>query len=128
MSADAHAEAVAEAAATGSAADAARDFRLYATLSHELLKFIGQEDIDEFLSLAAQRQRLVERMQKNPAVGDYRKTTECQRLIDECHPLDMQIIYKARAWLNKSRRKNAAVHAYDLKTLNPVGNIFNKKY
>ena len=70
MSADAHAEAVAEATATGSTADAARDFHLYATLSHELLKFIGQEDIDEFLSLAAQRQRLVERMQKNPAVGD----------------------------------------------------------
>ena len=130
MSADTHAAAPAEAAApnVGSTADAARDFQLYATLSHELLKFIGQEDIDEFLSLAEQRQRVVERMQKNPAVGDYRKTTECQRLIDECHPLDMQIIYKARAWLNKSRRKNAAVHAYDLKTLNPVGNIFNKKY
>lgn len=116
------------AAPAGDLKAAKRDFGLYATLSHELLKFIGQEDIDEFLSLAEQRQKLIERMKSNPAVDDYRKTPECQALIDEVHPLDMQLIYKARAWLNKSRRKNAAVHAYDLQTLNPVGNIFNRKY
>ena len=107
---------------------AKKDFKLYLTLSQELLKFIGQEDIDEFLSLAEQRGRLVDRMKKNPATEVYRKTPECAALIDEIHPLDMQLIYKAKAWLNKSRRKNAAVHAYDLQSLNPVGNIFNKRY
>lgn len=107
---------------------AKRDFTLYLTLSKELLKFIGQEDIDEFLSLAEQRGRLVDRMKANPATEVYRKTPECAALIDEIHPLDMQLIYKAKAWLNKSRRKNAAVHAYDLQSLNPVGNIFNKRY
>ena len=107
---------------------AKRDFTLYLTLSKELLKFIGQEDIDEFLSLAEQRGRLVDRMKKNPATEVYRKTPECAALIDEIHPLDMQLIYKAKAWLNKSRRRTAAVHAYDLEPLNPVGNIFNKKY
>jgi len=107
---------------------AKKDFKLYLTLSQELLKFIGQEDIDEFLSLAEQRGRLVDRMKKNPATEVYRKTPECAALIDEIHPLDMQLIYKAKAWLNKSRRKTAAVHAYDLQTLSPVGNIFNKKY
>ena len=107
---------------------AKKDFKLYLTLSQELLKFIGQEDIDEFLSLAEQRGRLVDRMKANPATETYRKTPECAALIDEIHPLDMQLIYKAKAWLNKSRRKNAAVHAYDLQSLNPVGNIFNKRY
>ncbi len=104
------------------------DFTLYLTLSKELLKFIGEEDIDEFLSLAEQRGRLVDRMKANPATETYRKTPECQALINEIHPLDMQLIYKAKSWLNKSRRKNAAVHAYDLQSLNPVGNIFNKRY
>ena len=112
---------------TGLAA-AKHDFELYRTLSKELLKFIAKEDIDEFISLAGQRQRLVDRMKKNPAVEDYRRTKECTALIEEVHPLDMQIIYKAKSWLNKSRRQNAAVHAYDLKTLNPVGNLFNQKY
>jgi len=107
---------------------AKQDFALYLTLSKELLKFIGQEDIDEFLSLAEQRGKLVDRMKANPATEDYRKTPECQALIDEIHPLDMQLIYKAKSWLNKSRRRNAAVHAYDLEPLNPVGNIFNKRY
>ena len=112
----------------GSLADAKRDFELYRTLSQELLKFISEEDIDEFLSLTEQRSKLVDRMKANPATEVYRKTAECRALIDEIHPLDMQLIYKAKSWLNKSRRRTAAVHAYDLEPLNPVGNIFNKKY
>ena len=47
-------------------AAARRDWQLYHTLSEELLKFISQEDIDEFLSLTQQRTALVERMKKNP--------------------------------------------------------------
>ncbi len=117
-----------EKAEHGSLEDAKHDFELYRTLSQELLKFIGEEDIDEFLSLTEQRSKLVDRMKANPATETYRKTAECQALIDEIHPLDMQLIYKAKSWLNKSRRRTAAVHAYDLEPLNPVGNIFNKKY
>lgn len=122
------AEEAAEKAPVGDLAAAKRDFELYGTLAHELLKFIGQEDIDEFLSLTEQRQKLVDRMKANPAVEDYRKTPECQALINEIRPIDMQLIYKARSWLNKSRRQNAAVHAYDLRAIDPVGNIFNRKY
>ena len=43
-------------------AAARRDWQLYHTLSEELLKFISQEDIDEFLLLTQQRTALVERM------------------------------------------------------------------
>ena len=40
----------------------------------------------------------------------------------------MQIQYKARAWLNRSRRQNAAVHSYDLTEANPLGGNLNRRY
>ena len=104
------------------------NWEMYYTLSQELLKFIGKEDIDEFLDLTQQREKLVERMKVLPETEEYRKTAECQALIERIKPLDMQIIYKAKSWLNKSKRQNATVHAYDLQEINPLGNILNKKY
>lgn len=109
-------------------AQAKADWELYLTLSQELLKFITKEDIDEFLELGRQRDVLVARMKACPATKDFRRTPECQALVRQIKPLDMQLIYKAKAWLNKSKRRNATVHAYDLQTINPVGNILNKKY
>ena len=104
------------------------NWEMYYTLSQELLKFIGKEDIDEFLDLTQQREKLVERMKVLPETEEYRKTAECQALIERIKPLDMQIIYKAKSWLNKSKRQNATVHAYDLQGINTLGNILNKKY
>ena len=51
-----------------------------------------------------------------------------QEILEQIKPLDMQVIYKAKSWLNKSRHQNATVRAYDLQSLNPVGNILNRKY
>ena len=104
------------------------NWEMYYTLSQELLKFIGKEDIDEFIDLTQQREKLVARMKSLPETEAYRKTAECQALIEQIKPLDMQIIYKAKSWLNKSKRQNATVHAYDLQGINPLGNILNKKY
>ncbi len=110
-------------------AEARREWQLYLTLSEELLKFITREDIDEFLALAEQRTELVGRMKKNPVTEAYRQTEECQAIVQKIKPLDMQLIYKAKSWLNKSRRQNATVHAYDLTAaVSPVGNLFNRKY
>ncbi len=103
-------------------------FNMYYLLSQELLKFIDQNDIDQFLELEKQRGTVVERMQAIPETEVYRKTEECQALVAKIKPLDMQIIYKAKAWLNKSRHQNATVHAYDLQGVNTLGNILNKKY
>ena len=63
-------------------------------------------------------------------VRAYRATPECQAIQQEIRPLDMQIVYKAKAWLNKSRRQNAMVKSYDLTTehLNPLGNILNREF
>lgn len=101
---------------------------MYYVLTQELLKFIDKQDIDQFLEIEKQRYTIVERMQALPETEDYRKTEECHALIAKIKPLDMQIIYKAKAWLNKSRQQNASVHAYDLQGINNLGNILNKKY
>ena len=104
------------------------NFELYHMLTQELLKFIDKNDIDEFLELERQRSELVDRMKALPETEVYRKTEECQQLVQRIKPLDMQVIYKAKAWLNKSRQQNATVHAYDLQGTNALGNILNKKY
>ena len=104
------------------------NWEMYYTLSQELLKFIDKQDIDEFVELTQQREAVVTRMKALPETEAYRKTAECQALIEQIKPLDMQIIYKAKSWLNKSKRQNATVHAYDLQEINPLGNILNKKY
>lgn len=104
------------------------NFAMYYTLTQELLKFINKEDIDEFLELERQRSDLVERMKALPAIEEYRQTEECRELVGKIKPLDMQVVYKAKAWLNKSRQQNATVHAYDIQSVNSLGNIFNKKY
>jgi len=110
---------------------AKENWEMYYMLTQELLKFINQQDIDQFLELEKQRNTVVERMKALPETEDYRKTAECQQLVAQIKPLDMQIIYKARAWLNKSRQQNASVHAYDLQGMQGIqglGNILNKKY
>lgn len=104
------------------------NFELYHMLTQELLKFIDKNDIDEFLELERQRSDLVERMKALPETEVYRKTEECRNLVARIKPLDMQVIYKAKSWLNKSRQQNATVHAYDLPGTNALGNILNKKY
>ena len=104
------------------------NWELYYTLSEELLKFINKQDIDEFIELVNQREELVARMKALPETEIYRQTAECQALIEKIKPNDMQIIYKAKSWLNKSKRQNATVHAYDLQAINTVGNILNRKY
>ena len=104
------------------------NWEMYYTLSQELLKFIDKQDIDAFTELTRQRDVIVERMKALPETEVYRKTDECRALVEKIKPLDMQIIYKAKSWLNKSKRQNATVHAYDLQSINPVGNILNRKY
>ncbi len=104
------------------------NWQMYYTLTQEMLKFIDKDDVDEFLEIERQRGELVERMKALPEIEDYRRTEECKELVQKIKPLDMQVIYKAKAWLNRSRQQNASVHAYDIQNMNSLGNIFNKKY
>lgn len=114
-------------------AEARALWQRYLVLTKELLKFIDRQDIDTFLAIVPQRGDIIEQMKALPPNG-FRETQECKDMVEEIKPLDMQIIYKARSWLNKSRRQNSAVRSYDLTGANAVnavnarGNIFNRSY
>ena len=100
----------------------------YFTLTKELLKFSDQADSDLFVDLVDQRERLIEKIKALPE-NNYRESDECKALIAQMIPMDKQIIYKARAWLNKSRRQNNTVRSYDLIGAAELrGIVFNKKY
>ena len=99
----------------------------YRMLTHELMKFIDEEEVDTFLALVDQRGQVVEMLQALPS-DPYRGSTDFAALDAELRPLEMQIQYKARAWLNRSRRQNAAVHSYDLTGASPLGSNLNRRY
>lgn len=103
----------------------------YLVLTKELLKFISKNDVDTFFDLVSQRDKLIELMKALPE-NNFRETDECKAIIEQIKPMDMQIMYKARAWLNKSRRQNSAVKSYDLTgsvgVFSGRGTIFNRKY
>ena len=103
----------------------------YLMLTHELLKFISKGDVDTFFELVNQRDKLIEMMKALPE-NNFRDTDECKAMIEQIKTLDMQTMYKARAWLNKSRRQNNTVRAYDLigtvGAFGGRGTIFNRKY
>ena len=101
----------------------------YLNLTQELLKFINKQDIETFLQLVPQRDRLIELMEELPS-KDYLQLEEFKEIGKKIIPMDREIMYKARAWLNKSRRQNSVVKSYDL-TNSVLGNqsvAFNRTY
>ena len=101
----------------------------YLAVTKELLKFIKAEDVDMFLQLVDQRQALMEMMQAvPPAERDFSDTDECRAMREEIKPMDMQIMYKARTWLNKSRRNNAQVRNYDVTGYGANAGLFSREY
>ena len=103
-------------------------WRKYVVITKEMLKFIDKRDVDTFLTLVPQRSQLIELMKALPQ-NKFRETDECKAMIEQIKPLDMQIAYKARAWLNKSRRQTSTVRSYDLTSaFGNRGRIFNQKY
>ena len=100
----------------------------YFALTKELLKFSDQRDSELFVELVDQRGQLVDKLKALPK-NNYRESEECQALIKQIIPMDNQIMYRARSWLNKSRRQNNTVRSYDLVGSQELrGTIFNRKY
>jgi len=108
--------------------EARRLWQKYFELTKELLKFSDQKDGELFMQLVDQREQLIERIKALPP-NDYRQSDECKALIEQMIPMDKQIIYRARAWLNKSRRQNSAVRSYDVtSSFGTRGTVFNRQY
>jgi len=100
----------------------------YFALTKELVKFSDQKDSELFMDIVDQRGRLIEKLQALPE-NNYRDSEECKAMIEQIIPMDRQIIYRAKAWLNKSRRQNSAVRSYDVSSsLGLRGTVFNRQY
>ena len=100
----------------------------YLNLTQELLKFINKQDIETFIELVPQRDQLIE-LDKNLPSHEYRQLPEFKEIAEKIKPMDREIVYKARAWLNKSRRQNSAVRSYDLtNSMLNSGMSFNRSY
>ena len=59
---------------------------------------------------------------------DFSTTAECAAMKEQIKPMDMQIMYKARTWLNKSRRNNAQVRGYDVTGYGANAGLFSREY
>ena len=79
-------------------------WRLYLELSREMLKFLKEDDVDRFLDIEAQR-----------------------ALVEELKPIEMQIIYNTKVWLNKSRTQHETVLDYEVRGFDPNGHLVNRE-
>jgi hypothetical protein len=69
----------------------------------------------------------MEMLQKLPN-HKFANSPEGKAMREQIKPMDMQIMYKARSWLNKSKRNNLAVKSYDITSFVSAGNMFNGEY
>ena len=99
----------------------------YLMVTKEMLKFISQQDVENFLKLVEQRERLMN-MLKDMEQHVFGRTEAGAAIREQIKPMDQEILYKARTWLNKSKRNNMAVKSYDITGYAPAGNVFNKEY
>ena len=101
----------------------------YLSMTQELLKFINAQDIEMFTTIVNQREQLIEKIDELPS-REYRKLDEFKAIADKIKPLDREIMYKARSWLNKSRRQNNMVRSYDLGISLAMNHMpsFSKRY
>ena len=109
---------------------AARElWQKYLFITQELLKFINQQDIEIFMEIVPQRSKIIEKLEALPS-HEYRKLDEFKEIAEKIKPMDREIMYKARAWLNKSRRQNSVVRSYDLANglIGSHSVSFNRKY
>ncbi len=101
-------------------------WRLYLELSREMLKFLKEDDIDRFLDLEEQRAGVFEKMEAC-SIEAFKVTQEGRALVEELKPVEMQIIYNTKVWLNKSRTQHETVRDYEVRGFNPRGHLVNRE-
>ena len=99
----------------------------YFLLSEEMLKFLDRENIDMFLQLLGQREK-IQGLLEAQGPSSWTKSEAGQAFYQRLKPVDMQIQYKSRLWLNKSRHKHDVAKAYDSLGAQPTGHVFNRGF
>ena len=101
-------------------------WQLYLEISHEMLKFLKEDDIDRFLDLEAQRAGVFEQMEAC-SIEAFKVTEMGRTLLEQLKPIEMQIIYNTKVWLNRSRTQHETVRDYEVKGFNPSGHLVNRE-
>jgi len=101
-------------------------WRLYLELSREMLKFLKEDDGHRFLDIEAQRAKVFEQMEAC-SIEAFRVTQEGRTLVEELKPIEMQIIYNTKVWLNKSRTQHETVLDYEVRGFDPNGHLVNRE-
>ena len=106
---------------------AARLWRRYLAVTQDMKKLFDDNDLDMFMDLVEQRDGLIKQLEALPQ-NDFRQSEEFRVIAEKIKPIDMQLIYRAKTWLNKSRHQTSAVRSYDVRTYGGVGGIVNREY
>ena len=106
---------------------AAKLWRRYLAVTQDMMKMFDRDDLDMFMDLVGQRDGLIKQLEALPQ-NDFRQTDEFKKIAETIKPMDMQLIYRAKTWLNKSRHQTSAVRAYDVRSYRGVGGIVNREY
>ena len=106
---------------------AARLWRRYLAVTQDMMKLLDNDDVDMFMELVDQRDGLIEQLEALPK-NDFRQSDEFAGIAEQIKPMDMQLIYRAKTWLNKSRHQTSAVRSYDVRNYRGVGGIVNREY
>ena len=106
---------------------AAKLWRRYLAVTLDMQKMFDKDDLDMFMELVEQRDGLIKQIDAVPE-NDFRTSDEFAKIVETIKPIDMQLLYRAKTWLNKSRHQTSAVRSYDVRTYGGVGGILNREY
>ena len=107
-------------------ASLAENMQAYFLLSEEMLKFLKEDDVDRFLDLERQRTVIFARMEEQ-GLEAFKTTEAGQTLLERLKPIEMQLIYSTKVWLNKARTQNDTVRSYEVRGFNPSGHLLNRE-
>lgn len=102
------------------------NMQAYLVLSEEMLKFLKADDVDRFLDLERQRVVIFGRMEEQ-GIEAFKATEEGQALLERLKPIEMQLIYSTKVWLNKMRTQNETVRSYEVRGFDPSGHLLNRE-
>lgn len=103
-------------------------FQLYLELSCEMLKFLKNDDIDRFLDLDSQRAAIFEHIKNQEQNAEtFKQTPVGKVMLEQLKPVEMQLIYNTKVWLNKSRTQHETVRDYEVRGFTLSGHLVNRE-
>lgn len=81
-------------------------------LTHEMKRFLDQNDVDTFLNLLEQR-NYFEKMIMTSSERTFVKSEEGRALLKELHAINHSISMGVQQWMNKTRGSRNATRAYE---------------